>query len=580
MTRRNEGILMDLQRFFSLMGKNRRRYIVLKFVVCIIGSLSHIFDAQAMRVLIAYFIDREQNQLNQVIFWISMNIIFHIVLRIYAYYLERKNQFAILRDIRIQSFRYLQKMPIAYFHAMHSGDSLARLNGDIDSLDSALRDFAEFSGNLMSLILLLPYLSMLDWRLALIAFLSGLLFLVMMVKVVHPFREINKNIRERISDLSKAVTENVTGFGIIKMYGLESLYNSRFRKGLEAAWQQQKRYSHMDALIGTMNIIVWFSGEIIITIAGAIFAMNGSLSVPNLAASVSLGSMIINVLVNTAEKPAQMQKAFAGISRLYALLSEKQEPQYAAEKTHSEDCSAGAALSHVTFAYQAEETVLSDVSIRAENGQMIALVGDSGSGKSTVIKLLAGLYPVSSGSMTLDRQPFAAYTLDALRQKIAYVPQDAYIFNGTIRENIAYGKPGAGDTEIWAAAKKANAHDFILQKPQGYETTVGERGVRLSGGERQRIAIARAMLKDAPVLLLDEATSSLDSEAERLVQEALQELMQGRTSVVVAHRLSTVQHADCLYFLQAGRVIGSGCHEELLQTCEEYARLYEHITPK
>ncbi|MBN2852068.1 MAG: ATP-binding cassette domain-containing protein [Clostridia bacterium] len=207
-------------------------------------------------------------------------------------------------------------------------------------------------------------------------------------------------------------------------------------------------------------------------------------------------------------------------------------------------------------------------------GKVAALVGYSGGGKSTIAKLLMGLYELESGQMCIDGKAVCSYTLEQLRDLVSYVPQNAYVFNGTIRENILYGKGDATDEEIIAASMKANAHEFIMEQVNQYETVVGERGIKLSGGQRQRVAIARAILKDSPVLILDEATSSLDSQSEQLIQEALQMLMKGRTSLVVAHRLSTIEHADIIYFIKDGKVAEEGTHEELLLQKGYYYELY------
>src|SRR5581483_2281255 len=231
-------------------------------------------------------------------------------------------------------------------------------------------------------------------------------------------------------------------------------------------------------------------------------------------------------------------------------------------------------LKDVEFAYRRGESILKGMSFVAEPGKMTALVGPSGGGKSTVFNLLLRFYSADHGSVTVDRQNVNDVSRRSLRRQIAYVGQDVFLFRGTIRENIAFGKPGATDEEIIAAAKGAYAHDFILTFPRGYDTPVGEHGLQLSGGQRQRVAIARALIKNAPVILLDEATASLDSESERHVQEAIATLCEGRTTLVIAHRLSTVMHADCIHVIEDGLIVESGRHEELLRKGGRYASFY------
>ncbi len=278
-----------------------------------------------------------------------------------------------------------------------------------------------------------------------------------------------------------------------------------------------------------------------------------------------------------------LQSSLAGAGRVLQLLTTPIEPVHRSlPKRPQGTVTAGkgmVALKDVTFAY-GEDAVIKPAVLRGINlsvvqGEMVALVGPSGGGKSTLVKLLLGFYPLKQGDIVIAGKAVEQYTLAELRAHIAYVPQDAHLFAGTIRENIRYGKPDATETEIIAAAKAANAHDFILQSPHGYETLVGERGAKLSGGQRQRIALARALLKDAPILLLDEATSALDSESERLVQNALNKLIQGRTTIVIAHRLSTIEHTDVIYVMDKGRVVEQGQHYDLLAKGGLYKRLYE-----
>jgi ABC-type multidrug transport system fused ATPase/permease subunit len=234
----------------------------------------------------------------------------------------------------------------------------------------------------------------------------------------------------------------------------------------------------------------------------------------------------------------------------------------------------GIACEGLTFQYGDGSRALEGVSLRVEKGCSAALVGPSGSGKSTIIKLLMGFYPPGEGRIVVDGKALGSYRLEDLRRIISYVPQDPYLFSGTIAENIGFGRPGASRDDIMEAAKSANAHDFITALPMGYDTEVGEKGTSLSGGQRQRIAIARALLKDAPILLLDEATSALDSESERLVQDALDVLMKGRTTIAVAHRLSTIQNAGVIYVIDEGRVVETGKHEDLVKLGGVYSRLY------
>jgi ABC-type multidrug transport system fused ATPase/permease subunit len=282
---------------------------------------------------------------------------------------------------------------------------------------------------------------------------------------------------------------------------------------------------------------------------------------------------------------SNLQSALAAGDRLLAVLDAAPEPERYPPSARlaapgwraGEAAPAGGVLSFrdVRFSYADDRPVLRDLSFQVQEGQVAAFVGPSGSGKSTVFRLLMGHYPAQAGEITLFGRPLHTYSLKELRDLFAFVPQDAFLYSGTILENIRYGKEGATELEVIAAARASHAHDFILDLPQGYHTLVGERGARLSGGQRQRIAIARALLKNAPILLLDEATSALDSESEGLVQQALEELMRGRTTLAIAHRLSTIENAGVIYVLADGRVVEQGRHTELVEAGGLYRSLYD-----
>jgi ATP-binding cassette subfamily B protein len=316
-----------------------------------------------------------------------------------------------------------------------------------------------------------------------------------------------------------------------------------------------------------------------ILVFGLFLVMDGTLALGSIWAIVYLQGNTNIMFAYLGGFINYLQQCLAGASRVLELLDRPSEPlRYPALSTQAVSPvteSSMVALKDIAFSYEdEEEAILHGISLSAAQGQRIALVGPSGGGKSTVIKLLMGFYATQAGDIVVGNQPISKYTLTELRQMMAYVPQDAYLFDGTIEENIRYGKPEASKDDVVAAAKAANAHDFIIEQANGYATPVGERGAKLSGGQRQRIAIARALLKDAPILLLDEATSALDSESEQLVQAALDVLMQGRTTLAIAHRLSTIENADRIYVIEKGQVVEQGQHHELLARGGLYSTLY------
>jgi ABC-type multidrug transport system fused ATPase/permease subunit len=323
-------------------------------------------------------------------------------------------------------------------------------------------------------------------------------------------------------------------------------------------------------------------GAAIPLLAGAYMVLIGQTTLGTLFGLVQLNNPVINMVYSISGIISGIQGSLAAGDRILAVLDATPEPErYSSPAGLPVITSAvpqpyqGVEFRQVQFSYSDGLPILQDVSFNIRQGQVAALVGPSGSGKSTIFRLLMGHYPVTQGWVSAFGKALYAYSLHELRDLFAFVPQDAYLYSGTVLENIRYGKVDATEDEVTAAAKASYAHDFILDLPDGYHTPVGERGARLSGGQRQRIAIARALLKNAPVLLLDEATSSLDSESEEVVQQALQVLMRGRTTIAIAHRLSTIEHADVIYVMDAGRVVEQGRHRELVGKGGLYSYLYK-----
>jgi ABC-type multidrug transport system fused ATPase/permease subunit len=372
------------------------------------------------------------------------------------------------------------------------------------------------------------------------------------------------------------------------MFHLESSVHRRYadeNAGLAGATLQHARYRVRSQVSGELLSNLARFG---LAILGLWLLMGGDVEVGTVWAIIHLYGNASLLFGQVGDMLTRIQRVLAGARRVFELLDWPIEPVEAVPSGEEpglavEPSKDRIAVRDLSFAYPGEDAedsgddveVLNGINLSARQGQVVALVGPSGGGKSTIVKLLLGFYPVREGVVAIDGKPIDAYPLPQLRSRMAYVPQDAYLFDGTIEENIRYGKPGATREEVIAVAQAANAHIFILEQPDGYDTPVGERGARLSGGQRQRIAIARALIKDAPILLLDEATSALDSESEQQVQDALEVLMRGRTTVAIAHRLSTVENADTIYVIEEGRVVEQGRHEELVGRGGLYSTLHE-----
>jgi ABC-type multidrug transport system fused ATPase/permease subunit len=380
-------------------------------------------------------------------------------------------------------------------------------------------------------------------------------------------RKISKETQDRIADSNTIVEETVSGISSVKAFANERFEIGRYAKSTYDIIDVALRGAKARGLFASFIIFCLFGSIVAVIWFGVRLVHAGEMGIGDMFQFVLYSVFVGASIGGIAEMYAQIQKAVGAIERILEILDEKAEPYSDATAAGQYPLEGVLEFSDVSFRYPSrpEIGVLNSVSFKAKKGETIALVGPSGSGKSTMASFVLRFYDPDAGQVLFDGKDAREFDLEFLRNQMAMVPQDVLLFGGTIRENIEYGKPGATMNEIEEASKKANAHDFISSFPEGYETVVGERGIKLSGGQRQRIAIARAVLKDPKILILDEATSSLDSESERLVQEALDKLMQGRTSLVIAHRLSTIRNADRILVLDRGKIIESGSHRELLE---------------
>lgn len=486
---------------------------------------------------------------------------------------------AVQRDL----FRSLVRGDLATLNAVHSGQFVSNFLYDATLMrDAIVRGIAGISLELLSLVALAGVMIYQDWRLALISIfvLPGVAWVTQIIGA--SLRRAASGGMAETAELSTALSEALDGKRIVKAYGLEQHVAARADARIDGRLKYLVRVARTRA--GAVPASDLFAG---VVIAGTIFyagyqAMNGEIGINHFASFLAAMLLALQPVRNLTQLWATASSGLSAADRIFAIIDRTPrivDPADAkalviAPKPHS----GAVSFEGVSFAYAADASApaIGDVTLQAKAGQKIALVGPSGAGKSTLFNLLLRFYDADAGRIEIDGQDIAHVTLTSLRQSIALVTQEPMLFDETVGENIALGRRDASQTEIEAAARAAAAHDFIMQLPHGYATRVGEGGLRLSGGQRQRIAIARAMLRNAPILLLDEATSSLDSESERQVQEALTKLMAGRTTIVIAHRLSTVLDADRIYVLDRGRVVEAGNHSELIMQGGLYARLYQH----
>jgi ATP-binding cassette subfamily B protein len=479
----------------------------------------------------------------------------------------------IMNDIRQKVFKHMVQLPVSYFEKNHSGSLMSRFTGDVGAIETL---FGQIGGLLFTVILgagATVLMFFLEWHLALMSLMLGLCTVLINVLFAGPLRRRNAFVRQKWSDATECLTDIVAGFNVIKMFQIEKKLLQRYLDQNEDIKTGNMKNSVLNSLLNALNMLLFSARNIGLIVAGIFFVMNNSLEIGTIIALYQLQGNMGFMLNTVGNFVAQMQISLAGAERVIELLDEPVEPD-SIELSGQDSSRSMVELHEAVFGYTDERKVLDGFNLRVEKGQVVALVGSSGGGKSTVFKLLMGFCFLEKGSMTIDGKLASAYSLAQLRDLFAYVPQESYLFEGTIEENIRYGCQNASFDDIISAAKTANAHDFIMEQPEAYQTIVGERGAKMSGGQRQRIAIARALIKNAPILLLDEATSSLDSQSEKLVQDALKKLMDGRTVIVIAHRLSTIENSDIIFVLEDGKVVEKGKHKELLANGSLYNKLY------
>ncbi|KAF2513881.1 ABC transporter ATP-binding protein [Flavobacterium foetidum] len=472
-----------------------------------------------------------------------------------------------LANLRLALYTNLVKLPMTFFSQKRVGELNSRISADITQIqDTLTTTIAEFLRQFILIIGGIILLATESFKLTLLMLSVVPLVAIAAVIFGRFIRKYSKKVQDQVAESQVIVEETMQGISIVKAFANEWYEIARYKGKISDVVKLAIKGGKYRGYFASFIIFCLFGAIVAVVWYGVRLSIAGEMSVGQLISFVLYSTFVGASFGGIAELYAQIQKAIGATERVFELLDESPEKIASDSKRNQEKIKGNVTFKNVAFSYptRQEIQVLKDVNFKAEFGQKIAIVGPSGAGKSTISSLLLRFYDITSGEITVDEKNIYDYDLETLRGNMSIVPQDVILFGGTIRENIAYGKPDATDEEIIQAAKQANAFNFVDGFPEKFETLVGERGVKLSGGQRQRIAIARALLKNPSILILDEATSSLDSESEKLVQEALEVLMEGRTSIIIAHRLSTIRNADKILVLDNGKISEEGTHQELI----------------
>ena len=499
----------------------------------------------------------------------------------YQQYFRNRVMWAVVVDIRNKVCDHLLPQPLIFFENRKSGDLLSRLTNDIAVTQSGLTIlFDEILLQPMKMICGMSLAFYFSWKLSLWVLIAFPIIFIPVLVMGRKIKKHGKGSLKHLSDLTDAMREMFAGIRIVKAFKMEAEESREIHDISERYFMKRLKMVKAKALNTSTSEFVYTLGLALMVILGGYVVMSKKITPGELGGFITAtGFMVITAVKKLAKSYASLQESLSGVNRVFELFTIEPTIKDHPEAVTLEKVEEGIFFKNVSFSYDgSEDYILKDINLTIHKGEVVAIVGESGAGKSTIINLIPRFYDTVKGCIEIDGIDIRKIKSESLLEHTAIVTQQTFLFNRSFYENILYGRNNASFEEVQAAAKAAHIHEFIMSLPKGYDTVVGELGVKLSGGQRQRIAIARAILKNAPILLLDEATSSLDYESEKLVQDALNNLIVGRTTIIVAHRLSTIQHCDRIIVMKNGRIIETGSHDSLISGDGEYKRVYQmHI---